>query len=116
MLLCDVPRNLNSIIRSSWTVVALSQLKSIIDTNPSLYLDEIRSMLKKSTNKTFSLSSICRAIKVRLKYSRKVMYEKASQQALREKDDFIAILTQYLSTPEMAIFVDESNKDRAEGS
>ena len=40
------------------------------------------------------------------------MYEEASQQALREKDDFIAILTQYLSTPEMAIFVDESNKDR----
>jgi hypothetical protein len=112
MLPCDVPRKLNSTITSSWTVAALSQLKSIIDSNPTLYLDEIRSMLKKSTNKTFSLSSICRAIKVRLKYSRKVVYVKASQQIQREKDEYIATLKQYLTIPEMAIFVDESNKDR----
>ena len=67
--------------------------------------------LKSKFGFPFALSSIHKQLK-RLQYSRKIVYEKASQAIDAEKQDYIATLRQYLKRPEMAIFVDESNKDR----
>ena len=60
-----------------------------------------------------STSSIYRALTKGLGYSRKVIYEKATQQVMKDKNHFIATLRFYSKNPEMAILVDESNKSRS---
>ena len=47
-----------------------------------------------------------------MNYSRKVVYEKASQKVRREQEDFKKTMEMRITRPEIAIFVDESNKDR----
>jgi hypothetical protein len=45
----------------------------------------------------------------KLKYSRKVVYEKATQQIKVDKDRFIDTLRFHVKKPEMAIFIDEES-------
>ena len=112
MLPCDTPAKYISNTSATWTTVSLAELKRVVDTCPVLYLDEIASKLKTTLGLKFSAISISRALRRKLHYSRKLVYEKASQQIAEDKDDFIAALKLYLATPDMAIFVDESHKDR----
>jgi len=88
------------------------ELKRIVDANPTLYLDEISAELQRIVKKGFSMSSISRRLRGRLGYTRKVIYEKASQQQSVQREGFIANMRHLLENPEMAIFIDESNKDR----
>jgi len=67
--------------------------------------------LKKKFKVKFSPSAILRRLK-HLGYSRKVVFEKTSQAIGRDMRQFISALKLHLDDPEMAIFVDESNKDR----
>ena len=113
MLPCETPKTyLKSHRGTVFSNESLQALKHIVDECPVLYLDEIAKKLKLLFNKKFGIKSISVALRVELKYSRKVVYEKASQQIARDKENFIATLRFHLKNPEMAIFVDESNKDR----
>ena len=98
---------------TSWNQEEIDYLKQIVDDNPVLYIDEMATELKEHFhNKSFSKTSISKVLRKTLKYSRKVVYEKASQAISRQKNEFIEALKHYLKTPEMALFIDESNKDR----
>jgi hypothetical protein len=97
--------------RTTWTRAHCDGLEEILVKQPLLYLDEMADELESRFHIRFPLTSISAQL-ARLGYSRKVVYEKASQAILAEQHDFIASMHHYLHNPEMAIFVDESNKDR----
>jgi len=97
-----------------WTPAADAELILIITRTPVLYLDEIAKLLKDSGNLNgaqYSMSSISKRLR-KLSFSRKVVHEKATQAIAAEKAGFINTLRSVLDNPEMAIFADESNKDR----
>ena len=112
MLPCYTPSDFTKRVSVAWNVASLAELKRIVDICPVLYLDEIARKLKTNLNLRFSAPSISKALRRHLHYSRKVVYDKASQQIAKDKDDFISTMKHYLQTPDMAIFIDESNKDR----
>ena len=62
-----------------WSRAAIDLLKNTINENLVLYLDEISKILFQKLNIKFSISSISKTIRHDLKYSRKVVYEKANQ-------------------------------------
>jgi hypothetical protein len=66
----------------------------------------------KIPGKHLTTTSLHLAITIGLGYTNKVVYEKASQQIQQDKDNFKTTLRFHLQSAEMAIFVDESNKDR----
>ena len=68
--------------------------------------------MKAAVGKIFSCSGISERLRRTLGYSRKVVYEKASQAIQSNKDNFVEAVKLHIAKPEMAIFVDESNKDR----
>ena len=113
MLPCSTSKKMMKECKSTtWTDARIAELKRIIDDCPVLYLDEISTMLLNSTGQKFSRKSISLALRLKLRYTRKIVYEKASQQILSEKALFVDSMNLYIQKPEMAIFVDESNKDR----
>jgi len=65
-------------------------------------------ILKNLFGRNFYPSSICKRLR-KLKYSRKVVYEKATQQIKVDKDRFIDTLRFHVKKPEMAIFIDEES-------
>ena len=67
--------------------------------------------MKAAVGKIFSCSGISERLRRTLGYSRKVVYEKASQAVQSNKDNFVEAVKLHIAKPEMAIF-DESNKDR----
>ncbi len=95
----------------TWTERNSSILRRIIDAKPYLYLDEVGDLLYNEISIKISYQSISTQLK-KMKYTRRVMYEKAMQQIAKEKEDFTDSLKFHLSRPEMAIYVDESNKNR----
>ena len=98
---------------SPWPQAHLDALKEIVDSCPVLFLDEIgRHLSTRLKGKKFSYGSISKALRFGLRYSRKVVYEKATQQVQRQREEFTETLNVLLESPEMAIYVDESNKDR----
>jgi transposase len=96
---------------AQWTDAAFLALEIIITETPVLFLDEMSDALLRVVHRRYSCSSISRRLE-RGGYSRKVVYEKAKQQNAREKRNFQETLKAVLKTPEMALFIDESNKDR----
>lgn len=113
MLPCDIKYKYLRKQNSNWndpnsTVV----LKSIVDNCPILYLDEISKELYIRLNIKFSGHQISTRLRKTLGYSRKIVYEKASQQVRKDKNNFIAAMEFYISDPELPIWIDESNKDR----
>jgi transposase len=87
------------------------KIKAIIDNDPTLYLDEISAKLYDQTGSKISGNVISKRMKVE-GYSRKVIYAKAVQQNKRDKEQFINTMRFHITKPEMALFIDESNKDR----
>jgi hypothetical protein len=96
----------------TWSVEDLRALKDLVDARPLLFVDEILSIMSERLQRILSYSSVYRALTIGLGYSRKVVNEKASQAVFRQKVSFVETLRHLLKTPEMAVFVDESNKDR----
>lgn len=95
-----------------WSPVVDKRLKKIVDACPVFYLDEISDILKMEFMRNFSCKEISKRLRFTLKYSRKIIYEKASQQIALEQNNFIRAMRVHLRNPAMAIFIDESNKDR----
>jgi len=97
-----------------WTQAADAELRLIVKKTPVLYLDEIATLLKDSGYRNgarYIVTSISKRLR-QLSFSRKVVHEKAIQAIAAEKVGFINTLWTVLSKPEMAIFIDESKKDR----
>jgi hypothetical protein len=74
-------------------------------------LDETAKKLFSISRKIFSQPNF-QEIKGHFEIFSKVVYEKAAQRNERERANFIETLEFYIEKPEMAIFVDESHKDR----
>jgi hypothetical protein len=96
---------------TTWTEQAITELVRLIDECPVYYLDDISKKLKTKFRRNFSTSSISKML-IRKGYTRKVVYPKAVQQRAQEKANFLSTLRHHLKAAELAIFVDESNKDR----
>lgn len=95
-----------------WNPATDAELKRIVDQCPVLYLDEIAARLKLFNGLKYSLGGISKRLRKTLKYSRKVVHEKATQAIAMDKLQFILTMRLLIERAEMAIFVDESNKDR----
>ena len=95
-----------------WNEDRDAALKRIVDKCPVLYLDEIVKLLEEEFGAVFGASSVSCRLRNTLGYTRKVVYEKACQQVSRDKMNFIDAMRLHLDNAEMAIFIDESNKDR----
>jgi hypothetical protein len=90
----------------------LNVLKNLVDSRPILFVDEMKVIMSRKLKRNLTYSSVYRALTNGLGYSRKIVNEKASQAIHSEKVNFILTLKYLLKSPEMAVFVDESNKDR----
>jgi transposase len=108
---CERKRSWEKQYKSKWTAKSDITLKKIVTDNPVFYLDEMKRSLKAILSISFSTSQISVRLR-KLGFSRKVVYEKATQQIATDKSNFIDALNFHLKSPEMAIFIDESNKDR----
>ena len=112
LLPCDIQGKWERKSNNQWDDGADNALKNIVDNCPVLYLDEMATELKAAVGKKFSCSEISKRLRRKLGYSRKLVYEKSSQAIQSDKDNFVEAIKLYITKPEMAIFVDESNKDR----
>ena len=115
MLPCQTPRKWRldpNATYKQWPAASLAQLKAVIDENPVLYVDEMVVIMSAKLGLKLTYSSVYRAITKGLNYSLKKVYDKASQQVLRDKVNFTTSMKHCIRRPEMAIFIDESNKDR----
>jgi transposase len=82
-----------------------------LDEDPTLYLDEMKDFFEDEFNAKVSISAISKRLK-KENYSNKKIYTKACQAIEALKSMFIANMRSVLKTPEMALFIDETQKDR----
>ena len=88
-------------------------LKSIVDRNPNLYLDEISMLFGIATKKFLHYTTIWRYMSERLGYSQQVMISLATQQCEEEEIQFKVALELLLQGDvNRLITVDETHKDR----
>ena len=97
---------------TSWTPAADVALKVIVDLFPVLYLDETAKELFALFRGKYSPSQTSKRLRDTLKYSRKVVYEKAAQRNEREIENLIETLKFCIEKPKMAMFVHKSHNDR----
>ena len=83
-------------------------IKDMLDTDPSLFLDEIQLKLKNMFNNKYSISSIHRVIKIDLNYSLKLLTMRAIQADLLERETYKATL-KTIPDPRMLLFIDETS-------
>ena len=112
MLPLDTKRRWKIQKATKWTEASTVELKKIVDECPVLFLDEIGEKLKLKFKRDFGGPSISKRLRQHLNYSRKVVCEKATQQRLNEKLEFIVASKHYIQKADMVIYIDESNKDR----
>ena len=86
-------------------------LEEHLDKDPTLYLDEMKDFFYDKYRVVVSLSTIQRTLKSN-NMTRKKIYNKASQTIERLKIEFIDSLRYLVKCPEMALFIDETHKDR----
>ena len=98
--------------RVLWTARETTMLKSIVDLDPGLYLDEIVKRLEDILGKKWNASLVWEKIRTKLEYSLQVVTDKALQQDENERSRYKAALSAVLVRPEMVVFIDESHKDK----
>ena len=86
-------------------------LEAHLDTDPTLYLDEMKDYLNDKFGVNVSISTIVKKLKDESMTNKKI-YSKACQAIELQKRMFIENLRMTLKTPEMALFIDETAKDR----
>jgi hypothetical protein len=87
------------------------QLEAWMLREPVVYLDEMVDFMAEKFGKTCSISTMWRMLTAH-GYTRKKVYEKASQVIQLRKDIFIEAMRLAIKNVEMVIFIDESSKDR----
>ena len=96
--------------RSKWGYHETLRLKLIIDEEPWLYLDEIQGKLLEQTGMKFCTSSIHRRLTKMLRYSLKLVSEKAIQRSSQERLLYNRYREHVLrDMPETAVFIDETH-------
>ncbi len=96
----------------SWTRESTESLRKIINQEPWLYLDEIRQKLFLETGKMFNMASISRQLRCVLKFSLKVISEKAIQQCQEERANYQFSREIHIKHPNMCVFIDETHKSK----
>ena len=86
-------------------------LKEFLDTEPTLYIDEMVAFMRRTTNKTCSISTMFRLLESK-QYSRKKVYDKACQAIQLRKDLFVNSMRTAGKRADMFVFIDESGKGR----
>ncbi len=94
-----------------FTETEVAEFELWLEKEPVMYLDEMVDFMKLRFHKSCSLSCMSRLLKSR-GLTRKKVYEKASQAIQFRKDLFVSALRSSVTSPEMALFIDESSKDR----
>lgn len=91
----------------------LQKLKTLIDENPNLYLDEIAISFGNKTGKYLKYNTIWNYATKELGYSLKVISLRAKQRNYDEELMFLDALAKYLQgCPERLIAIDETSKGR----
>jgi len=98
--------------KTRWTKHTTSILKSIIDDDGSLYLDEVQQELFELSGEWWSPSTISRKLHNELGYSLQVATIIASQKDAAEQAEFLEAVRSRLTNPNQLVFVDESQKDK----
>lgn len=103
----------------SMSALIVGVIKSLVDSEPRLYLDEIVDYLYEnghyspySTSKKWAVSTVYSVLTVRIKYTLTVLRRKAAEASLAER---LRYLQQVRDIPaECFVFVDESHVDRSD--
>jgi hypothetical protein len=99
--------------RNIWTELDTQVLKEIIDDKPYLYRDEIQEELYLlNGGKRLARNTMWRKLVKRLGYSLQVVVSWALQQDDEERDAYIKKIKDIVYDPAMAVYVDETAKDR----
>ena len=93
-------------------------IKSLLDDDPTLFLDEIQDRIHRMTRMRYSIRSIGLVISRStrmggLGYTRKILEERAAQ-ANEAEEHYYRMCLASVSQPEMLIFIDESHKSRGD--
>jgi len=95
----------------------LTALRTIVDANPSLFLDEIQAKLRMDFKLKVSVSSVCRylhrAAPAGLGYTLQVLERRALQKDYIERSNFLRIIDSGLYPSAQMIFVDETHKSES---
>ena len=98
-----------------WTVRDKDCLMAIVEEDPALYLDEIRSRLIERQQKVFSCSSVYTTL-CKLGFTLRVAYEKAAQRDEEERARWRTfIMGRGPDVSQQLIFVDETHKGKLDG-
>ena len=95
----------------STTPRVVKLVKAIVDREPELYLDEIQTRVQQTIGVSPSLPTISRILNQMLRYSLRVITEKATQRDCLLRDRFRRDLV-FFSDPALFCWVDETHKDR----
>ena len=96
-----------------WTADETGILRELVEEMPWMYLDKMQDELYKRSGKHFSITLIWFKLKKDLRFSLKVAFERASQWDEEERRDYVFWRDWHLEdNPEMALFLDETHKDR----
>ena len=87
-------------------------MKSIVDENPELYLDEVAVELVERKDCHLSITTISRTLKDKVGYSLQVCYDSALQRNEAERYQYKYALSALVSDAAQCIFIDETHKDR----
>lgn len=87
-------------------------LRNIVDTQPQLYLEEISAELQEITGVKYDDSTVWRVLTKRIKYSLQVVVDRAKQVDEQQREDYKNALHETVLFPDMAVFIDETAKDR----
>ena len=92
----------------------VQMLKSIVDAQPELYLDEMQEKLFTRYGELYALSTLSRTLRCTLRYSLRVIQEKAAQRDAEERAAFQLMARDLVPNADMWIYIDETHKGRNE--
>ena len=98
--------------RGNWSPVSTTVLKSIVDDNPDLYLDEIQDEFLNLTGEWWCASKLWKELVSSCNYSLQITTERAYKEDDEERQRFLQRLRDVILHPDQLVFVDESHKDR----
>ena len=95
--------------RGQWAAVNTAVLKSIVDDNPDLYLDEIQDEFLNLTGEWWSASKLWKELVSSCDYSLQITTERAYKEDDEERQRFLQRLRDVIIHPDQLVFVDESH-------
>jgi transposase len=101
-------------VRSSrWQPVVIEFVKSYVKDHPCFYIEELKADLSNNFPdlNNISESTICRALRFDLQFSRKVLTKLAKERSKKEIADFMFRLKYYYKRQDQVVFIDETSKD-----